>query len=145
MALEIRGGEQLARLAKDLKAAGEKDLAKELNAGLRGAMEPSKTRMQASARTNLPSRGGFNRKVAAARFNIRVSTSRGIRLVASHRYQLKLIDQGGVRHPLFGDRGHWYLTRFAPGVFTNPFEEMAPQLRDQLNSATQNMANKIGR
>jgi hypothetical protein len=145
MSLEIRGADQLAKLAKDLRSAGEKDLSKELNQSIREAVEPAKINIRAAARRDLPHRGGFSRKVASMRFTARVSSRNGLRLTASHRYQLKLIDQGSVRHPLFGDRDHWYITRFRSGIFTNAWEENAPETRNKVNEAAQRVADKIGR
>jgi len=145
MSLEIRGADQLAKLAKDLKQAGEKDLAKELNAAMREAVEPGKEKIKAAARRDLPSRGGFGRKVSQMRFSARVSSRSGLRLVARHRYQLALIDEGAVKHPLFGDRDHWYLTIFSPHVLSDAWESNAPEVRSRAAAGAQRVADKIGR
>lgn len=145
MSIEIRGAEQLAKLSRDLRAAGERELSRELTQGIRKGVEPGKINIKQHLGTDLPQRGGLARSMRGMRFNIRISGRNGVRLTASHRYQLKLIDQGMVRHPLFGDREHWYTTRFAPNVITDAWNETADQVRREVTDAAQRVANKIGR
>jgi hypothetical protein len=143
--LDITGGEDFARVAKRLKDAGDRELTRELNKAVREAMAPARRAMEQSLDQNLPHRGGFDRKLRGeVKFRI-VRRANGLRLTTSHRYQLRLIDQGRVRHPLFADRGHWYTTTIEPGVLTKPFEENADQARQKIGEATDRVARKIAR
>jgi len=143
--LDLKGGDDFARVAKRLKEAGEKELTRELNKAVREAMAPARRAMEQSLDQNLPNRGGFGPKMRSeVKFRI-VRRANGLRLTTSHRYQLKLIDQGRIRHPLFGDRGHWYTTRIESGVLTTPFEDNADQARQKIAEATDRVARKIVR
>lgn len=62
---------QFRRLARDVKAAGDGKLRKDLYAGLNRACKPVKANAQASAVKVLPRRGGLGRAVAKARFAVR--------------------------------------------------------------------------
>ena len=145
MTAEIMGADQLAKISRQLKELGQHDLEKELQRGIREAMEPIKRDMQTSIDQNLPQHGGFAHKV---RREVKFRINRrhmGVRLTASHRYMLRLIDKGMARHPLFGNRHFWYTTSFEPGALSGPFERNVDQARHKISDAGQHALNKIGR
>ena len=140
--LDIKGGDDFARVAKQLREAGDKGLARELNKAVREAMKPARQEMERSL-DHVAHRGGFGPKMRReVKFRI-VKRANGLRLTTSHRYQLKLIDQGKIRHPLFGDRGNWFTTTIAPGVLSKPFEDNADQARQKIIEATDRVAKQI--
>ncbi len=61
----VRGLERFGKLSKDLRAAGDKDLRKELYRGLQRATKPLKDAAKENARATLPRKGGL--AAAAAR------------------------------------------------------------------------------
>ena len=140
--IEIRGAEQLATLSKRLKEAGDKDLKKELSAGIRQAMEPLKQEVRQSALRTLPQRGGLARRTAKT--SLRVTRSaRGIRLVGKSSDSIRRMNSGTIRHPVFGNRSVWVDQRIPPGWWDRPTQSAAPQVRADLLKAMDRVARKI--
>lgn len=42
--------------------------------------------------------------------------------------ELPEMNRGRIRHPLFGNRDHWYVTRIRPGVVSDPLRNEAPRI-----------------
>lgn len=138
-------GEQFAALARDLRRAGAATLRRELYAGLQRAGKATIEGVKDSAAQSLPQAGGLADVVAGAKYGIRQQgAQRGgafsIRITASRQgsrgeMDLRALDERGViRHPLYGNRHHWYTTRTRPGWFSEPAARLAvssmePQLR----------------
>jgi hypothetical protein len=144
--VQIRGTD-LARLARQLREAGEKGLQRELGQGINRAMKPLKAELKQSALNTLPSAGGLAAKVAASRFRTRRRSSMrvsGIRLEVVNDYALGLLDKGIVKHPVFG-RGKKVTQRIEPGWFTRPTMAAAPRVRFEIQQAMQRVANQIQR
>lgn len=146
--LRVTGAEELAQVTARLKAAGEGELRKELLRGLRNAAKPMVTAARESARDTLPHRGGLNEVVAGSRFAVRTRTSGrnpGVRVVALSSHNLRLMDRGVVRHPVFGNRDVWRTTRVRPGWFSGRLEREAPEIRQQLVRVMDGVAERITR
>lgn len=148
--VQIEGAEQLGRLAKRLKDAGDKGLQRELYAAIARAMKPLRARLPDSARSTLPRRGGLGELVAKSQFRtVRRSGARtaGVRLQAKNpNLQLRKIDDGKVRHPVFAREGRprvWVVQPVTPGWFTKPAEEDAPLARAEIEHAMQDIAERI--
>jgi hypothetical protein len=130
----------LKKLAKDLKQAGNKDLRKELlQAGKR--LKPAwKEAVTVRAISDLPSSGGLNAWVAG-RLSVTSSTKLsgrdvGVLFRTKHRGKTGLsdlpsINKGRVRHPLYGDRGHWYVTVVQAGFVNRALDDMGPEARKE--------------
>lgn len=144
--MDIEGADQLARLAKALKEAGRKDLQKELSKSINRAVRPLKEDIRQSAGT-LPRRGGLADEVAASKITTRRQNSKkatGIRLVAKSRYSLWHINQGQIRHRVKGKSpDQWPVQRTAPGFWSKPTEEAAPEVRREILQAMDAIAHKI--
>lgn len=138
--VKIEGTDRLQALAVQLKAADKVMLAG-LRVQLKGVAALVIPAVRESAIATLPSSGGrnetgsraLNERVARAPY--RATTTLGAKSVAvsvrsrAGNRHLKDINAGTVRHPLFGDRNHWYTTPVKPGYFTTPLEGMAPAIR----------------
>ena len=136
--VQIRGAEKMRLVGRDLRAAGEegRGLRLELFAAIRTATEPARERVRESARATLPKTGGLNEWVAKS--TIRTSsrlTGRlvGVRITGRRGNVTNLwkINRGFSRHPLFGNRDHWYENvdkPFTAGFFSDPLEEMRPAI-----------------
>jgi hypothetical protein len=101
---ELKGPEDLARLSRVLKAVGDKDLQRELSKAIQAAMLPVREELPRSAQ-RLPRRGGLAARVAASKTRIqRRNTGRavGVRLRVDNEDNIRRIDKGTVRHPVFG-------------------------------------------
>lgn len=151
--VKVNGAEELARLARDLKAAGDKDLRKELFRSIQRSAGPAKEAARRSASENLPNENGLADEVAASRFSVRTRTGRdpSVRITGTGRanekgkeHDLNALDRGRIRHPLYGNRGHWYTQQVKPGWFSGAMEGQAPAVREELLKAIDEIKAKLG-
>jgi hypothetical protein len=145
--ITIEGADQLARLAKQLKEAGDKGLQAELGKAINRALKPVKADIKQSAATMLPKRGGLAAKVAKSRITTRRRTGRtaGVRLVATNTISLYHLDKGIIRHRKGGDIDAGKVQSTTPGWMTKPAEAAAPKVRAELVQAMDDIAKKIVR
>src|SRR5262249_33103881 len=78
-----------------------------------------------------------------------------VRLVAGsvvrrRRRKLKRLNEGFLTHPLFGDRERWFTQAapgggMRPGFFTDEAGRSAPEIRDKILRAMQEVADKAAR
>lgn len=140
--LQVQGAENLARLAKELKVAGEGELRKELLRGIREAAKPMLAEVKEAARENLPKHGGLNNAVAASKLAVRTraaGASAGVRVVGP-RY--RGADRGRLRHPTFG-HDPWTTQQVKPGWFTETLQHHAPDVRAHLVEAIEDIARRL--
>jgi hypothetical protein len=140
--IEIRGVDQLFRLSKALKAAGDRGLQRDMSAGLAQSMQTFPVAMRRAAR-RLPNRGGFAGRVANTPVTV-TRTAKGARVQVRSPYDLNLIDKGVLFHPIFG-RDDWVRQSVRPGVVSQPVKEQAPKLRRKANHVLDQVAAKIER
>jgi len=119
---------------------------------IRVATSPLAAAIRSSATEMLPKGGGLNNWVADSKIStttsfapktagvtIRMSNksaatqakrararAAGSRYAGSASHDLQHINRGLVRHPLFGDRGHWYTTYVPKGFFDKPVNASRP-------------------
>lgn len=177
---------QFRRLARDLRAAGAKDLQRELYSSLRVASRPLIDAAKESAAATLPKGGGSGKRktrlvktgtvtiegkefvkrttkvlgtkaapssvadrVVGARYKVKVRSGRtaGIYLSATSAkgksIDLASLDQGRLRHPLFGNRQHWYQQEVPAGWWTHPMEAGVPEVRAAIEGAVTRMVSKF--
>ena len=98
------GADDFLRLSKALKAAGEKELRKELHKSIRDAAKPISADLKDAARRDLPKRGGLNEHVAKSRVRIATRTGRvaGVDVVFPQRQPGYV--EGSIRHPVFAKK-----------------------------------------
>jgi hypothetical protein len=131
--LEIEGADKLRIVTRALKQFGDKDLSRGVYRGLNRATIPLRADARRSAATVLPQRGGLADRVAKSRMTTRRRAGRnpGISIQAKGMPQLRAMDRGVVRHPVYG-RGPWVTQRITPGWFTDPMEAGAAGVRREL-------------
>lgn len=144
------GTEKLVRLAAAIKAAGDKELSKELDKAMRQLVTPLKRSARQGALAILPHRGGLDERVAASRFTARVrkvGSGAGVTIRAAGQYNLNRMDDGRNRHPVWahGPRSGWGWANqtIRPGWFTNPLLLDAPKQRDEIVAAIDRIARKL--
>lgn len=146
---EVRGAEKFERVAKALRQAGDKELRKELYAGINRATKPLRANARKSAEKNLPKAGGLNKRVARARMSTRRVTGKnpGVKIVAKGMDQLGLMDRGMVRHPVYGNRKKWVNQPIpdAEGWFTQPMEDGKPQAQREIVHSLDDVAKKLAK
>lgn len=127
--IRVEGGQKIALVGKALRHLGtDRTIVNVMTKKIRASSPEIRAAIKAEARKILPKRGGLNRWVAAA--NIRVSVTRtsrsaGVRIVvgrnsAHGRSDIRDIDAGVTRSPLWGHRKHWYPHAIAPGFASGP-------------------------
>lgn len=146
--IRVDGAKQLARVQRALKDAPP-DLRRELAKGIREGAEPLKKEALDNIEPTLPSRGGIG---AAVRADTKIVTQRrggasspGLRLKAQSRRNVRRMDRGRLRHPLFGNRDWWYTQNIPEGWFTTPMMRGVPRLRKVLLEHMNKVADKIVR
>lgn len=132
-AVDVRvDGDQLRRVRAELNRLGDKELKKALFAGLNRATKPMREAALREAPLRLPRRGGLGDRVARTT-KLGTSTSRGgVAIFGRNRSQARLMDQGFVRHPVFGNREVWVTQQVEAGYFTVPASRAAPRARGAL-------------
>ncbi len=132
----VEGAEQFLQLSKALKAAGQTELRKELNKGLRLAAKPLIAQTRAAATAELPKRGGLGRSVAKAPQRVVVATGArtvGVRIVA--KGPVRGANAGTVRHPVFGHRDRFVSQQVPGGWFDRTLEGAADSVTPAILAA----------
>lgn len=149
VALRVEGADKFGKLAKALRVVGDKGLEKELYSAINRATKPMRSAARKSAERNLPRTGGLNTRVARARMSARRLPGRdvGVRIVATGMDQLALMDQGTVRHPVYGNRGRWVNQPIqkAEGWFTQPMQDGADDVRREIVKAIDSVSAEFDR
>ena len=144
--IEIRGAEEFGVLSRRLKETGDKGLQKELRAGLQRAGKEGKDAVRPSLATVLPRKGGLAAQMAAGRVSLRAAgagRNPRVRIVATTPHDLRSMDKGRLRHPVFGHKT-WVQQVIEPGAFSKPIEERAPQMREDMEQVIRSVAAKVG-
>ena len=150
MAVDINGVDQFAALARTLKELGDKGLQRELNKAISDAVKPFRQSVRQSALDTLPAKGGLNRRTAdrvSPRLRKRSGrAAQGVRMVATGKQGLRnlaALDEGWVRHPVFGGSADWVQQDVTPGFWSRPAEELLEPTRDKIIEAMESVAKKI--
>jgi hypothetical protein len=147
--VKVRGAEKLARVADVLaEHADGRSLRNKMLRNIRLAAAPITAAQRASVAAGLPQRGGLAATVTGAgKFSVRSSLKGkrvGVTIVDSWpKHDMRAIDHGYIRHPLFGNRAHWYTTRAKPGLLTRPFWRHESAIRRAVIRAIDETAREI--
>lgn len=145
----VKGADDFLKLSKALKAAGRKDLRKELNKGLKAAAKPLIGKTRAKARSTLPKKGGLAAAVAKTPQRVQVRTgadTAGVRLVVGKNGSgARGANRGVVRHPVFGNRENWVDQKVPSGWFDDTVKAEAPEIRRELERTVETVAEQIVR
>lgn len=133
MAIRTEGADDLQRLAEALKAAGDKDLQKQVSKSIREEAKPLGQRVLRRGAEDLPQRGGLADRVQALG---RVGVSSSLRgrvasvqvLLRNKGADLKSMDAGIVRHRVFGS-DRWVAQSIRAGAFSRAFDTEAGEAR----------------
>jgi len=142
---KITGADDLEKLARRLKEEGRDDLRKELLRGIRDAGKDTIPKVREEMLRSLPRRGGFAAEAAKAPIGVRTRATgknAGVRIA---RTRGDWLNRGRLRHPLYGNRGHWYQQAVPSGWFERAIEGDAPQIRAAVIKVMNDIAAKIAR
>lgn len=152
MAVEVTvlGEEQLRRLAAKLREA-DRDFDRELVNGIRRAVSPIGRAIKAGIPSYMPS-GYAPILAASARVSVSVRRTRlpGVRVVVKamgnpRERDVASLDVGALRHPLFGNRHHWYLQKVRAGFATDEFNRQRGPAVEQMRRVVEATKLKIER
>lgn len=155
----------MADLAPDFKAAslalneaGDKDLRNEVYSTFRKIAEPLGVHVIRSGSAELGHRGGLSARVAAAKMSqSNATTGRNPGVALSFRtraskggqsYNLKAMDAGVLRHPVFARAGQprvWRTQSIRAGAFTRPYEAKREPTAREVLQAMERVAEEITR
>lgn len=149
--VSVTGADELLRVSKALKAAGQTEVRKDLNKALRNAAKPLIGVVKDAARSELPSRGGAGDFFAGKRTRIQVKTGRtaGVSVVIA-KQDPRLDSEGRLAHPVFGrvaadGKRVVVVQRVRKGIFTRALDFSAPDVRDELLRVLDETAQRIAR
>jgi len=144
----VRGANQLADLAKRLRAEGDagKGLKRELVKGITRATKPMRAEAKREAKTRLPKSGGLAAIVGRSSITTKTRTGRdpGVTILAKG-VAARSTDRGFVKHPVFGNREAWVTQAVAPGWFTDTMQNASPAVRREILEAMNTVARQIAR
>lgn len=147
-----KGITELQNLARDLKEAGSKEFRKEFRDAGKRIGVPVGQAMKESAVSELPHHGGLGTWVAArmvTTVQVRLAGANiGVRFKSRRRgvkglSDLAALNNGRARHPLFGDKSHWYVTPVKAGWIGKALDPMADDIRDQFLKAIDTVRDHI--
>jgi hypothetical protein len=144
--IRVKGAEQLAALAKDLRAA-DKDIKREFSKEMRAAGKPAGEAVRAAYGQRLPQRGGLAARARRSAISVQVrssGTSIGAKLKLRNAYSLWAMESGRLRHPVYRT-GKWAEQAIPPNIGTEAFEKQAPMVQRRMLDALDAVANKITR
>lgn len=107
VSLSIQGANELLRISKALKSAGQKGLRNEFHATVRTAAKPLVPKVKQAARDKFPSKGGINEHYAKKKYSAVTRTgakTAGVRIVGA-KLDPRTDATGRVAHPIFGRKG----------------------------------------
>jgi hypothetical protein len=144
---------ELEALAFRLRRAGEEELLREVTRAMRDGVEPVKDEIRAGLKPKLPDRYAETLD-ADVRLGVSVRTvgsEPGVSITGQatgKARRLRSLDAGILHHPLWGDRSHWYRQgepSVQPGWFTGPAEAAGPRVRDGIEKALADVADRAGK
>lgn len=146
MAVEFTGGEELARLASVLHAAAA-SLDHDIEAALKPVADPVGAAVIRRGAAGLPKHGGLARAVPPGGVHVSVTAAGLLLEPFSRRANLARLDDGTIRHPVFGNRrGRWVTQRIRPHLFTDAFEKDAKaKVAPAAEKALAKIADRISR
>jgi hypothetical protein len=143
---EVRGAHELQALALRLKKAGDGELRKQLLREIRGSARKAIPDVRQSAYRTLPKRGGLAERVGKQAYAVQTrlsASSASVRLAGKGMKELRDIDSGRLRHPVYGNRKIWKAQSVPPGFFSGAIERRAPSIRRDIEKAMGDIARKV--
>jgi hypothetical protein len=133
--VRVRGAGELALLAGRLNATDRK-LKNALTRTLRRTAKQLVPKIVTAAEEKFPAAGGMNDFIHHAKIGVRIQTSgagAGLFIRAERQgHDIYSLNNGSLRHPLFGNRGFWFEQSIPPGFFTETIEDNEAQITADL-------------
>lgn len=159
MEVRVKGADELERIARRLKEAGNKNLRKELYRGLARAAKPTAAAGRRAALEELPKRGGLAKKIASSRYSTKTRaagqkvgvriTAKGPKNAGGGEIDIRSLNRGRLRHPVYArgdDRKKWTWVdqSVPPGWWEDAMQIAADEeIRDALLAVLDEIARKM--
>lgn len=150
MTLRIEGTDDLQRIADALKEAGEKELSNRVIKDMRNAAKPIGVRVLQRGAEEMPHTGGLSARIAAlgsvgvnSALKGRVATVSVV--LRTKGAALPKLNQGNLRHPVFGNREVWVGQPVPPGAWTRAFKAEQAEATAAVLKAAQGVLDDVGR
>jgi hypothetical protein len=149
--IELRGADDVAALVRRIRThADAKAIRKDLYSGLSRATKEVREDMKASIPPSLPSRGGLAAQIHRDAGTFRTSAKggrwAGVSIFAKSKgHDLRRLNQGRLRHPVFGNRSVWVqqTAGVIPGFLDEPFEKSKPEVARGIQQVLDEIARKV--
>lgn len=150
MAIRTKGADDLNQLGAALKEAGDRDLTKQLRKEFREIGRPIGRKVLIKGAEEMPQRNGFAaRVVEQGRVGIGASLGgriTSVRIILKNKgVDLRRVDRGILRHPVWGNRENWVAQQVPEGAFTRAFNSEAKEARKAALTAAQATLKTVSR
>ncbi len=132
-----------------------REVLNEIRRDMRKPLPALRRSVRAQALATLPSTGGLGAWVAKARMTVQLrdrGRTAGLRIKLSRKASdgdkadlTGLDEYGRLRHPLYGDRNHWFGQTVTKGFFTRPWIRSRPIWLEMADGALDRALDKIRR
>lgn len=143
-----RGVQQLAALSVALKDQANRGLKNELAKSLRRATKKPIGIARQNARDRLPRKGGLAELVAGSKISTRnriTGKNPSITVVAANPNNIRAVNAGKVRHPVFGRETNWTVQTVPAGWWSDAWKEGGPDAKREVAAALRETSRKLGR
>lgn len=152
MSLEVSidGAATLHRVAAQMRAQGAKDLSKQMSAALSKATNPVRVSIDTEAAAVMPS--GYKALLTGSlrhRTSRRSSGNQARVILTTYadgkqeRREIRSLEAGALRHPLFGRKKRWYVTHIRPGFHQRGTENAMEESRDAMIGVVREYAARL--
>jgi hypothetical protein len=148
--VSITGAATFSKVAAQIRAEGNKDLSRAMGRALEKVTRPVTQSITAEAGRAMPS--GYRSLLTgslrhrASRRNAGQQAQLIIRTYADgkkERRDLPSLEEGELRHPLFGRKKVWYVTSITPGFHRRGTELAADEAESAMNKVVQDFAARL--
>lgn len=118
---------KIAQVHARLDRVGRRELARELRRELVKQSKPARQRVKRYEQDALPS--GMDRSYSKVPSQLVSVSKAGVKVLWKHqrgKSDLKALNRGRLRHPLFGNRKHWYEQQIPSGMWDKAIDKVAP-------------------
>lgn len=122
----------------------DKAVARGIRKRIRAAAGPIGRIVIETGSEGMPARGGLKARLMASRPTVSL-LSRGAKINLKNKgLDLAALNRGIARHPLFGNRGHWYSTPVPADVYLAALNHLPAAARADLEKVMGDVMKEIG-
>lgn len=148
--VRIQGAASFHGVAERIRTEGRKDLSRQLSTALNQATGPVRDAVKESAAATMPGwyantltkslRFRNNRRAGGQQANLRMVTYADGK---GERRDVVALEDGRLRHPLFGDRDHWYVTKIRAGFHQRGTDKAMDEVARRLDVVVRDFTRKL--